>query len=101
MVRKAREKRGLSQRVLAQTLKIDVSVIRRLEVGRMTPDFELVSDLTVLFRLPLMNAVYGQRVSKLQPDHDPTWDGSQHSSEVLSAADVDSVLAAGNDEESG
>lgn len=64
LVRKARERREFSQAVVAQLLKVDADVIKRLESGRSTPNLDLVADLTVLFELPLMNAIYGQRVAQ-------------------------------------
>jgi|TARA_X000001388_G_scaffold5635_5_gene3701 ribosome-binding protein aMBF1 (putative translation factor) len=64
LVRKARERREFSQAVVAQLLKVEPDVIKRLESGRSTPNLDLVADLTVLFELPLMNAIYGQRVAQ-------------------------------------
>jgi ribosome-binding protein aMBF1 (putative translation factor) len=64
LVRKARERREFSQAVVAQLLKVEPDVIKRLEAGRSTPNLDLVADLTVLFELPLMNAIYGQRVAQ-------------------------------------
>ena len=58
----------------------------------MTPDLELVAGLVVLFRLPLMNAIYGQRVSKLQPEHEPAWDGTPTPEEALSGDEVNEIL---------
>ena len=67
LVKKARERRELSQSVVAQLIKVEPDVIKRLEAGKTVPNLGLVADLTVLFELPLMNAIYGQRVAKLQP----------------------------------
>ena len=66
LVRKAREKRELSQAVVAQLIKVGPDVIQRIESGDSAPNINLVADLTVLFELPLMSAVYGQTVAKRQ-----------------------------------
>jgi ribosome-binding protein aMBF1 (putative translation factor) len=65
MVRKYREKRGWSQSTLAETANVSSDTICRMESGKADPPFSLVANLTRILSLPLKNAVFNQRVSKL------------------------------------
>lgn len=64
MVRKAREKRGWSIAVLAETAQVDDDQLYRLEAGKCDPPFSLVANLVRILGLPIDNAVFNQRVSK-------------------------------------
>jgi ribosome-binding protein aMBF1 (putative translation factor) len=79
MIRKARDRRGWSQTVLAETAHVDHNVISRIELGQYDPPFGLVSDLVKILGLPIEDAIYNRRVSKQRvredgeevPQHDP------------------------------
>lgn len=63
LLAKAREARGLSLGVVAQTVDCSAEHLRLLEGGQRDPSFDLVARLTVLLDLDLSVAVYGQKVA--------------------------------------
>ena len=64
LVRRAREKRGWSQTVLAETAHVEHDVIHRLEAGKSDPPFSLVADLVRILELQIEHAVFNQKVAK-------------------------------------
>lgn len=70
MIRRARERRGWSQALLAETAHVDTDVIQRIEVGRTDPPFSLVADLVRILDLPIENAVFNQRVARNREAND-------------------------------
>ena len=64
LVRKARERRGWSQTILAETAHVDHNIISGIELGRVDPNFSLVADLVRILDISIEDAVFNQRVSK-------------------------------------
>ena len=62
-LRRAREAEGLSLSVVAQTVKTSQQYLSLIERGERDPDFSLVAQLAVLFKLDLAAIVYGQKVA--------------------------------------
>ena len=60
-LRKAREARGLSLSVVAQTVGTSQQYLSLVEQGERDPDFSLVAKLVVFFDLDLVAIVYGQK----------------------------------------
>ena len=60
-LRKAREARGLSLSVVAQTVGTSQQYLSLVEQGERDPDFSLVARLVVLFDLDIVAVVYGQK----------------------------------------
>lgn len=56
MVRKAREKRGWSQAVLAETAHVSHDIVHRLEAGKGTVPFEIAVDLARILNVSLDEA---------------------------------------------
>lgn len=62
-LRRAREAKGLSLSVVAQTVGTSQQYLSLIEKGERDPDFTLVAKLAVLFDLDLAAIVYGQKVA--------------------------------------
>jgi transcriptional regulator with XRE-family HTH domain len=62
-LRRAREAKGLSLSVVAQTVGTSQQYLSLVEKGERDPDFSLAAKLTVLFDLDLPAVVYGQKVA--------------------------------------
>jgi ribosome-binding protein aMBF1 (putative translation factor) len=63
MVRKARTKKGWSQSLLAETVRVDRNVISRLEAAQSDPPFSLVADLARVLDLSVQKAVFNRPVT--------------------------------------
>lgn len=68
MVRKAREKKGLSQRNLAETAGVSNELVRRFEAGECDPKFSIAVQLCRVLNLDIGyvmdRAAYGQMGAK-------------------------------------
>lgn len=62
-LRRAREARGLSLSVVAQTVGTSQQYLSMVEREERDPSFSLVAQLAVLFDLDLPAVVYGQKVA--------------------------------------
>jgi transcriptional regulator with XRE-family HTH domain len=62
-LRRAREAKGLSLSVVAQTVGTSQQYLSMVEREERDPDFSLVAQLAVLFDLDLPAIVYGQKVA--------------------------------------
>ena len=65
-VRRGREKKDLSQAQVAEVIKVNPDVIKRLESGKAEPGIVLIADLVRYLEINPMNVIYGQRSAKLQ-----------------------------------
>ena len=65
-VRRARDRKGLSQAQVAEVIKVEPDVIKRLESGKAEPGIVLFADLVRYLEIDPMNVIYGQRSAKLQ-----------------------------------
>ncbi len=66
LCRRARERKGLSQAQVAEVIKVQPDVIKRLESGKAEPGIVLIADLVRYLEVDIMNAIFGQRSAKLQ-----------------------------------
>lgn len=66
LCRRARERKGLSQAQVAEVIKVEPDVIKRLEAGKAEPGIVLIADLVRYLEVDIMNAIFGQRSAKLQ-----------------------------------
>jgi ribosome-binding protein aMBF1 (putative translation factor) len=71
LIRKAREKRGWSQAVLAETAHVSHDIVHRLEAGKSDVLFGVAADIARILNVSLDDAVYNQLVSKRVRDTDP------------------------------
>lgn len=55
-IREAREKRGLTQEDLARRVKEKLSIIQKIESGKMTPDMKLCRELEHSLRIVLLTS---------------------------------------------
>ncbi|MFN3268631.1 MAG: multiprotein-bridging factor 1 family protein, partial [Zestosphaera sp.] len=62
-VRKAREKLGWTQKVLANAVKESENVIKRIEAGRLVPSIELARKLENILKIQLLEPVVETRVN--------------------------------------
>lgn len=62
-VRKAREKLGWSQKVLANAVKESENVIKRIEAGRLVPSIDLARRLENVLKIQLLEPVVDTEVS--------------------------------------
>ena len=69
-LRRARESKGLSLSVVAQTVGSSQQYLSLVEKGERDPDFSLVAKLAVMFDLDLPAVVYGQKVAGSMEDGD-------------------------------
>lgn len=67
-LRRAREARGLSLSVVAQTVGTSQQYLSMIEREERDPDFSLVAQLVVMFDLDLPAIVYGQKVAGTQEE---------------------------------
>jgi len=65
-VKRARDRKGLSQAQVAEVIKVEPDVIKRLENGKAEPGIVLIADLVRYLEVDPMNVIYGQRSAKLQ-----------------------------------
>ena len=54
MIKKAREKKKMSQQDLAKTVKERLSIIQKIEMGKMTPDLKISRALEHTLRIKLL-----------------------------------------------
>ena len=66
LCRRARERKGLSQAQVAEVIKVEPDVIKRMESGKAEPGIVLIADLVRYLEVDIMNVVFGQRSAKLQ-----------------------------------
>ena len=62
-IRKAREKLGWSQKVLANAVKESENVIKRIEAGRLVPSIDLARKLENVLRIQLLEPIVDTEVS--------------------------------------
>lgn len=67
IIQKARTKHGLSQEDLAMKVKERLSVIRKIELGKMMPNMRLVKELEHVLRIKLLVLTSEPPVPKLVP----------------------------------
>lgn len=66
-IRRAREKLGWSQKVLANAVKEGENVIKRIEAGRLVPSIDLARRLENVLKIQLLEPVVDTSVSTLKP----------------------------------
>jgi putative transcription factor len=67
IIQKARRKHGLSQEDLAMKVKEHLSVIRKIELGKMVPNMRLAKELEHVLRIRLLVLTSEPPVPKLTP----------------------------------
>ena len=65
-VRKAREKLGLSHEELGKKLNEKVSLLRKIETGKMTPDNKLTAALEHVLKVKLIMSAKDEKVPQLK-----------------------------------
>lgn len=66
-IRQAREKLGISHEELGKKINEKVSVIRKIETGKMTPDNTLVAKLEHILKIKLLVPASEEKISKKIP----------------------------------
>jgi len=73
VVRKGREKLGLSQAELANLVKTKETIIKKIEQGEFNPPIDLAKRLEKVLKIPLLQAsVEEKKAVKFQPPPAPT-----------------------------